>query len=188
VPALSDEKIAAAAYAAGFRNEDLDIAIAIALAESGGDPRAHNTKPPDNSYGLWQINMIGSLGPARRRDYGISSNDELFDPYANARAAFQVSGGNWGKRDWTPWSVYKSGAYEDFLPRAGKIGKGLVDTIRGVPGAVTGGVSNVVTDALGDMAEPFLNGLRRIAIIGVAIGGGIALVVLGGWRGVKAGG
>lgn len=111
------EGAAQAAYAAGFRGEALVTMVAIAGAESGFDSQAHNPNAGtgDNSYGLWQINMLGNLGPERRRQFGISSDDELFDPSVNARAAYLVSGGG-GK--FSPWSVYKSGAYRKYLAQA----------------------------------------------------------------------
>ncbi|MGM1059976.1 type VII secretion target [Saccharothrix sp. Mg75] len=112
---LSPERIARHAHDAGFRGQDLTIAVAVALAESGGDPRAHNATPPDNSYGLWQVNMLGALGPARRREFGLDANRELFDPAENARAANRISGDG---RDWTPWSTYTNGAYKKHLDEA----------------------------------------------------------------------
>ncbi|MEU4806075.1 type VII secretion target [Actinosynnema sp. NPDC023587] len=112
---LSPEQIARHAHDAGFRGEDLTIAVAVALAESGGDPRAHNPRPPDDSYGLWQINMLGALGPARRRELGLASDRELFDPRENAKAANRISGDG---RSWTPWSTYTSGAYREHLDEA----------------------------------------------------------------------
>lgn len=112
---LSPEQIARHAYDAGFRGDDLAIAVAVALAESTGDPRAHNPVPPDNSYGLWQINMIGALGPERRRQYGLDANRDLFDPAVNAKVANKISSdGN----NWTPWSTYTNGAYRRHLDRA----------------------------------------------------------------------
>lgn len=112
---LSAEQIARYAYDAGFRGHGLSTAVAVALAESGGNPRAHNGVPPDNSYGLWQINMIGSLGPDRRHQFHLDSNGELFDPAANARAANAISGdgANFG-----PWTTYTSGAYRQYLHQA----------------------------------------------------------------------
>lgn len=113
---LSAAEIARHAHAAGFRGDDLNIAVAVALAESNGNTRAHNGTPPDNSYGLWQINMLGSLGPARRREFGIDSNRELFDPEENAKAAKRVyddAGGSWG-----PWSTFTNGAYKQHLDKA----------------------------------------------------------------------
>jgi Lysozyme like domain len=103
---LSAKEILGLALRAGFSpdREEAVKATAIALAESGGDPRAHNPKPPDNSFGLWQINMIGKLGPDRREKLGLSRNDELFDPPTNARAArlvFVEAG-----RDFTPWTTF----------------------------------------------------------------------------------
>ncbi|MEU4742578.1 transglycosylase SLT domain-containing protein [Actinosynnema sp. NPDC023658] len=112
---LSPEQIARHAHDAGFRGQDLTIAVAVALAESGGDPRAHNSTPPDDSYGLWQINMLGAMGPARRREFGLDSNRELFDPAENARAANKISGDG---HSWTPWSTYTNGAYKHHLDEA----------------------------------------------------------------------
>lgn len=113
---LSAGQLLTLARAAGFSStrrhlglpEDR-MAVAIALGESGGDTNAHNKVPPDNSYGLWQINMIGNLGPARRKQFGISSNEELFNPAINAKAAkmvFDEAGGSF-----RPWSVYTSGSW-----------------------------------------------------------------------------
>jgi len=113
---LSDAQIAAYARGAGFTGNDVAIAVAVALAESGGNPRAHNGNAAtgDNSYGLWQINMLGAMGPARRKQFGISSNDALFDPATNARAARAIyKGGN----SWRPWSTYNSGSYLRFMAR-----------------------------------------------------------------------
>ena len=88
---LSARDILTFAGNAGFSSdrEEAVIATAIALAESNGNPRAHNDTPAtgDDSYGLWQINMIGELSPERRRQFGISENEQLFDPATNAHAA-----------------------------------------------------------------------------------------------------
>jgi hypothetical protein len=113
---LSPAEIAQHAYDAGFRGDALTTAVAVALAESGGDPRAHNDTPPDNSYGLWQINMLGNLGPARRDQFDIDSNRALFEPAENAESAKQVfddAGGSW-----RPWSTYTNGAYKEYLDEA----------------------------------------------------------------------
>jgi hypothetical protein len=103
---LSAKEILDVALRAGFSpdREEAVIATAIALAESGGDPRAHNPKPPDNSFGLWQINMLGKLGPDRRKKLGLSRNEELFDPPTNARAAHLVF--LEAQRRFRPWSTF----------------------------------------------------------------------------------
>lgn len=109
---MSPSEIAVYASGAGFSGSALPIAVAIAMAESSGNPQAHNPRPPDDSYGLWQINMYGSLGPARRAQFGLSSNSDLFDPATNAAAAFAISGGG---ASFTPWSTYTNGAYRRYL-------------------------------------------------------------------------
>jgi hypothetical protein len=115
VAKLSPAQIAEYAHDAGFRGQDLTVAVAVAMAESSGDTKAHNPVPPDNSYGLWQINMIGSLGPARRDEFDLESNRELFDPAENAKAAWAISGHGDSFR---PWTTYTSGAYKQYLDDA----------------------------------------------------------------------
>ncbi len=101
---------------AGFAGENAAIMAAIAMAESGGRPGAHNPNRAtgDNSYGLWQINMIDRLGPERTKQFGIRRNEDLFDPGANAMAARKVH----GSQGFGAWSVYRSGAYLQYLPAA----------------------------------------------------------------------
>jgi hypothetical protein len=111
---LTMEQLVGIAKGAGFSDDNAVIAAAIAMAESGGNSNAHNPKPPDNSYGLWQINMIGDLGPARRQQYGLSSNEQLFDPVTNAKIAFRISGGS----NFSPWTTYTGGKYKSHLASA----------------------------------------------------------------------
>lgn len=113
---LSVGQLKALALAAGFNDRDASIMAAIAMAESGGRSAAHNNNPRtgDNSYGLWQVNMLGRMGPERRRAFGIGSNEALFDPAVNASAARKV----FESQGFGAWSVFKSGAYRQFLPAA----------------------------------------------------------------------
>lgn len=106
---LSQAQIAMYAQSAGLSASAAHTASAIAMAESrGGDPTAHNPIPPDDSYGLWQINMLGTLGPARRASLGISSNTELYDPATNARAMAMISKNG---TNFSPWSTYSQPPY-----------------------------------------------------------------------------
>lgn len=104
----------------GFQGEGLKMAYAIAMAESSGNPGAHNGNAGtgDNSYGLFQINMLGDMGPERRKRYGLSSNDDLLDPYINARVAFQMSNGG---KNWGAWSTYNNGMYKSFYGGSGQL-------------------------------------------------------------------
>jgi CBS domain containing-hemolysin-like protein len=103
-------------YEAGFRDDALEVAYAVAMAESSGKPTAHNDDEStgDDSYGLFQINMLGAMGPERRKLYGLAKDEELFDPLTNARVAFQLS--KEGK-DWQPWSMYVNGGYQKFYDK-----------------------------------------------------------------------
>jgi hypothetical protein len=99
---LTDEDLRDILYSVGFRGERLKQAWAVAMKESTGRPRAHNNnrETGDNSYGLFQINMIDSLGPARRDKFNLDSNEDLFNPVRNAEIAFFMS--NKGK-NWSSW-------------------------------------------------------------------------------------
>jgi hypothetical protein len=112
---MTPAQIARTAHDAGFRGHNLVIAVAVALAESGGRPDAHNNVAPDNSYGLWQINMLGGLGPERRAQFHLHDNGQLLTPSVNARAAWAISSHG---TNWHPWSTYTNGAYTGHLDAA----------------------------------------------------------------------
>jgi len=92
---LTADQIYALACQAGFPPHVAVTMTAIALRESAGDPAAFNgnEKTGDRSYGLWQINMFGSLAEPRKKIFDITSENELLDPMVNARAAFRLWGG-----------------------------------------------------------------------------------------------
>jgi len=100
---LGPEELRDILYLVGFRGDNLIEAWAVAMKESTGRPRSHNKNNAtgDNSYGLFQINMIGSLGPARLEQYDLESNKDLFDPVRNAQIAYQMSDGG---KNWSAWS------------------------------------------------------------------------------------
>lgn len=99
---------------AGFNDQEARIMAAIAASESGGNPTAHNpdASTGDNSYGLWQINMLGKMGPERRDKFGIQNDEELFDPKVNAKAAYII----YKEQGFNAWSDYKNNKYVNYLP------------------------------------------------------------------------
>lgn len=72
------------------------------MRESNGRPNAFNgdLSTGDQSYGIFQINMIGDLGPDRRDRYDLEKNSDLFNPYLNAEIAYKMSRGG---EDWSSW-------------------------------------------------------------------------------------
>jgi hypothetical protein len=97
---LTGRQVAAIMYKAGFRGKRLVEAVAIAHRESRFNPKSFADDDDDLSYGLMQINMKGSMGPARRGYYNLKKNEELFNPATNARVAWKLSGhGN----NWEHW-------------------------------------------------------------------------------------
>jgi hypothetical protein len=103
---FTDEELAKMLSTIGFEGRALKVAWAVVKKESNGRPLAFNgnVKTGDNSYGIFQINMIGGLGVARRDKYELNSNKDLFDPVVNAQIAYHMS--NEGS-NWTSWGVGK---------------------------------------------------------------------------------
>jgi hypothetical protein len=121
---LTDGQIYDVARQAGFPDSVAQQMVAIALRESAGNPQAHNSTPPDDSYGLWQINMYGGLGAARLSQFGLTDPAQLYDPLTNARAAFSLYAGNPSNLA-IAWAINKTGPpyyyaekYQSFLSRA----------------------------------------------------------------------
>jgi hypothetical protein len=104
---MSVDDIITVAENAGFSGQDLVTAVAVAMAESSGNPSAHgDIGIGQGSFGLWQINSYWhpEFGP----DFTT-----LYDPQTNANAAFSVysAAGN----SFSPWTTFKTGAYQSYV-------------------------------------------------------------------------
>lgn len=99
---LTDVELKTLLSLVGFTGNELVVAWAIAKKESNGRPLAFNGnhKTGDSSYGMFQINMIDTLGPDRRDKFDLDSNAELFNPVKNAEIAYYMSNGG---NDWSSW-------------------------------------------------------------------------------------
>jgi hypothetical protein len=146
--ALKATEIAKHAAAAGFRGADLQTSVAVALAESGGNPSARNLSSREDSRGLWQINV---------RAHTEFANANLYDPATNARAARTVL----RKQGWTAWSVFSNGKFLLYMPTAGV-------AVRSLPGGVDTG--DPIGDAAAGAVDSTVGGVidtgRSIASIG----------------------
>lgn len=185
-PPLTDLQIATYARRAGFTGNALRTIIAVVLAESGGDPDnvgdeslANATWGP--SIGLSQVRSLrNQTNTGQARDAS-----RLADPLFNLKSAFAISAGG---TNFKPWSMFTNGGYKTYLDRAttaiAGVGTGAdpsqPDSLVGgiFPG---GGLVEKVTD-------PLLRGFARIALVGVFVAGGVALVAAGGWQASGAAG
>lgn len=107
---LTAAQIAQYAASAGWTGTDLITAVAVALAESGGDANAQGDfGDPNagvyNAFGLWQVNT---------GENPQFANDNLLDPQTNANDAYAI----WQQIGWGGWSTYSSGKYAAFIPTA----------------------------------------------------------------------
>lgn len=121
-PAVGTKDLIRLGLSQGLTPEKAILMAAVALAESGGRPGVHNSdakKPAnqrtgDESYGLWQINMIDTLGPARLKQFGLKNYDQLKDPNVNARA-MKITLDSSGL---TAWSTYRHKLHLQYMPDA----------------------------------------------------------------------
>jgi len=117
---LSGGQLSELLTAVGFEGEAHRIAWGIAMRESNARPLALNksTRTGDSSYGIYQINMIYDLGPERRKKFGLTSNEQLFDPVLNVQVMYLMTGGG---KDFGSWGIgpnaYREGAGMSTLKR-----------------------------------------------------------------------
>ena len=76
---------------------DDDLAVRIAICESSLVPTAYNGKGRDNSVGIFQINLYGSLAKSR------PSKEVLFSAKENIDYAFYM----YQKEGFKPWTCLK---------------------------------------------------------------------------------
>lgn len=149
--------------AAGFKGVHHREAWAIAMRESGGNPRAYNGSGPDDSYGLFQINFKVP-NPQQRHEallknvQGYQDRDDLFDPMVNARAAAYMSqkGKNWSS--WVSPTYGKAAEYYDAYAQSASVGlervskDGVYNLHAGeavVPASLANDFREALRDALG---------------------------------------
>ncbi len=83
------------------------VAVAIAMAESSCNPSATNTNTDGSEdRGLWQINNVY---------HSEVSNACAFQIQCNADAAWNISSHG---SDWSPWSTWNNGAWENYIGAA----------------------------------------------------------------------
>lgn len=117
---LTPLEVARLAYAAGLRGDEIiATAVAVCTEESQRYDQAWNftEETGDRSYGLWQINLKGSLLEARLKEYNLKNGSDLYSPSVNARVMADLSKNG---TKWTAWGAYTSGRYEKNMPEARK--------------------------------------------------------------------
>lgn len=180
--------VAKAAKAAGFPDDQLVTAVAIAFAESTFNAGAIKNEPDGSkSYGLWQINSV--------HGYPEIASGAWRQPGVNAQLAKRV----YDKQGWEAWSTFRPSdavGYARYLAaRPAAVGfvaagvgaeaaaKGAIDT----PGAVASGITADAAQALNiaaEIAKEPLAVLRWLTLpqtwVRIAyVVGGLALVIAG---------
>lgn len=175
MPTLTPAQIAAYASSAGLSGTALEIAVAIALGESGGKTDAVGDTALQNatwgpSIGLWQIRSLrAQSGTGQSRDAS-----RLKDPKFNAQSMMEISGGG---KNWKPWSVYTSGAYIRHLDAARKAAKSAPnggsksDDKAANPPATAGGLDGIAQFG-NALTDP--NTWHRVMYV---VGGGLLIII-----------
>jgi len=150
---LSPDQIAQVARAAGFPENAVPMAVAVALCESGGNTDAHGDidRPHRGcgSYGLWQINSCPDRDKGSTFRFGDDPS-RLYDPATNARTAVAVSVGG---ANWSAWSTKsKAAAMVPTLKLAGRPAPASAGAAAGAaagnPGAAAGAAAGADAGAV----------------------------------------
>ena len=180
---LTPAQVYALARQAGLDPAAAVTATAIAIGESGlktdnvGDLTIQ-TGDWGPSIGLWQIRSLKSQsGTGKSRDA-----TRLKDPQFNARSMVEISNGG---KNWVPWTIFKNGAYKDYLSK-------VTTSVANSPlanepssGNVISDFENTVGDATGaavDAINPFSGWQNDVLGIGLKLavtGAALVLVVAG---------
>jgi hypothetical protein len=132
----------------GGPRDQAQIAGAVGMAESGGDPNAYN---PSGATGLMQI--LGAVLPG-----------DLRDPAVNMRNAIK----KWrDAHGWTPWVAYTNGNYLRYMGKAGVLPSGPVtpepadcfETTGNPDGPITGTPKHIIDTIVLPLANE--NGITR---------------------------
>jgi hypothetical protein len=165
---LTPLQVAAAAYAGGFRGEEIREAVAVSFAESSWNTDAANFC----CNGLWQINLKAH----QKSIQATVPNWNWRDPVHNALAAHMIWRGAGGtfKKD---WSGYGNANYNKAMPQArmalaqlrAELSKNKGDeqgVIRNLLSGVTGQVGSTpgpgVADSIGNVATNLVPGVKEI--------------------------
>jgi len=171
--------IAKAAIRAGFAPNpsgllgDADRAVALALAESTGNPNAtHVNSDGTTDYGLWQINSS--------HKFPELADGSWKKPEVNARLAFQVH----QSQGWGAWTTYNGAKYLAALPVA-RVAVSEATIALG-PGAAVSAAGGAATAAVGAVQDKFGDALTLLKaatkpvfwqrVIKVGLGVGLLLV------------
>ena len=104
--ALSMSQVAGYWKRGGGSSSSCPTAVAVAWAESHGNPRARGNNPGSYDRGLWQINS---------KWHPDVSDSCAYDAACNAKNAVRISSG--GSR-WSPWATYNHGKHNKYMSQA----------------------------------------------------------------------
>lgn len=144
MPKISDSQIAAYARQAGWSGNDLQIAVAVAIAESSGRTDVVNYL---GCVGLWQV-----FQRVHARAHPLWSTDWLKNPANNAQAAHTIwaDAGN----SWRPWTTYTSGMYRAYMARARSAVGDLGNVSADFPGSGPIQTAERATDLINKLRQP----------------------------------
>ena len=106
--ALSMKQVADKWKGVGGSTSKCSVAVAVAWAESRGNPKARGQNSDSYDRGLWQINSKWHPDVSDRCAY---------DAKCNAAQAKRISSNG---NNWRPWATYKHGRHKKYLKDAAK--------------------------------------------------------------------
>lgn len=111
------------AYNAGFRGQDLIIAVAVAMAESNLMTLSHKKIDDDifaENVGLFNIKTLRNPSECKGLEYRDNRNRQLENPNTNAEVAFRIFTDEAPFSEWSggKWASIDDGRAESYIPEA----------------------------------------------------------------------
>lgn len=191
--ALTMAQVYAYARQAGFDPASAVIMTAVSMAESGLNPA--DVGDLDKVDGTWGPSVGLTQIRTRKADTGTGRDRDILwltgNPVNQLVAAYHISGSG---KDFSPWTVYNSGAYQGFMQQAIGAAAGAGRGSNPIPGANVVGDTTAAAGAGGVTTQPVsLTGdvaaaAKDIGILLVLVGLGVALVVGGAVHATGTGG
>lgn len=157
-------QLARVALAGGFSPLAVPLAVAVAMAESGGKVSAVGGPNSNGTYdyGLWQINSV----------HGLDSRRLTTEPFYNASAAHKIYKD--ARSSFRPWATFTGGkvnpnVVKDVQALGGKYPT-VVSAGPATAAPINDPIGNAVTDAGGAVAD-VVPGLSEVADLARGVGG-----------------
>lgn len=145
------------AYNAGFRGQDLVIAVAVAMAESNLTTLSHKKVEGDifsENVGIFNIKTLSEPSECTGLEYRDNRDRQLENPNTNAQIAYKIFSEEYPAGEWSEgkWASIGDGRAESYFSRATEAVERFSNKVIKLQNSVIGAM-NTLEDRLFDLTD-----------------------------------